>query len=68
MILANAGIEGQLDTRADADRHAGDFRRVVEGVNNCLDAVIGPLNVTAEYVDRIAKGDIPEIITDDYKR
>jgi methyl-accepting chemotaxis protein len=67
MILANAGIEGQLDTRADADRHAGDFRRVVEGVNNCLDAVIGPLNVTAEYVDRIAKGDIPEIITDDYK-
>ncbi|MEZ5336476.1 MAG: PAS domain-containing protein [Methanolobus sp.] len=31
-----------------------------------LDAVIGPLNVTAEYVDRISKGDIPEKITDDY--
>ncbi|MDK2826681.1 MAG: methyl-accepting chemotaxis protein [Methanolobus sp.] len=67
LVLANAGIAGQLDTRADASRHSGDFRRVVERVNNCLDAVIGPLNVTAEYVDRISKGDIPDIITDDYK-
>jgi methyl-accepting chemotaxis protein len=67
MMLADAGVGGQLDTRADASRHSGDFRRVVEGVNNCLDAIIGPLNVTAEYVDRIAKGDIPEIITDEYK-
>ncbi len=29
-----------------------------------LDAVIGPLNVTAGYVDRISKGDIPPKITD----
>jgi len=26
-----------------------------------------PFNVTAEYVDRISKGDIPEKITDEYK-
>ncbi|MBA7533546.1 hypothetical protein ES705_25786 [subsurface metagenome] len=36
-------------------------------MNDCLDAVIGPLNVAAEYVDRISKGDIPEKITDTYK-
>ena len=36
------------------------------GVNDTLDAVIGPLNVTAEYVDRISKGDIPPRITDNY--
>src|SRR5208283_652031 len=39
---------------------------VVEGVNNTLDAVIGPLNVAAAYVDKISKGDIPPIITDNY--
>ncbi|WP_340818310.1 methyl-accepting chemotaxis protein [Methanolobus sp. WCC4] len=66
LMLSEAGVAGQLDTRADAEKHNGDFRRVVEGVNDCLDAVIGPLNVTAEYVDRISKGDIPEKITDDY--
>ena len=28
--------------------------------------MIGPLNVAAEYVDRISKGDIPPKITDSY--
>jgi methyl-accepting chemotaxis protein len=64
--LARAAVEGKLATRADVSRHGGDFRRIVEGVNATLDAVIGPLNVAAEYVDRIAKGDIPPKITDRY--
>ncbi|KAF5090916.1 Methyl-accepting chemotaxis protein (MCP) signaling domain protein [anaerobic digester metagenome] len=65
-LLANAAVEGKLDTRADATKHQGDFREIVEGVNGTLDAVIGPLNVAAEYVDRISKGDIPPKITDSY--
>ena len=65
-MLSTAAIEGKLDTRADATKHSGDFRAIVEGVNNTLDSVIGPLNVAAEYVDRISKGDIPEKITDTY--
>ncbi|MEZ5335785.1 MAG: hypothetical protein R2741_11385 [Methanolobus sp.] len=28
---------------------------MVEGVNDTLDSVIGPLNVSAEYIDRIPK-------------
>ncbi len=65
-MLSVAAVEGKLDTRADATKHQGDFRKIVEGVNKTLDAVIGPLNVAAEYVDRIAKGDIPPKITDKY--
>ncbi len=65
-MLAKAAVEGKLDTRADASKHFGDFRAIVEGVNNTLDAIIGPLNVAAEYVDRISKGDIPPKITDHY--
>jgi len=65
-MLSSAAIDGKLSTRADAGRHAGDFRRIVEGVNRTLDAVIGPLNVAASYVDRIARGDIPPQITDPY--
>jgi methyl-accepting chemotaxis protein len=66
LMLSEAGIAGQLDTRADATRHEGDFRKIVEGVNDTLDAVIGPLNVAAEYVERISRGDIPELIKDNY--
>ena len=65
-ILAKAAVDGKLDTRADAGKHQGDFRAIVQGVNSTLDSVIGPLNVAAEYVDRIAKGDIPPKITDNY--
>ncbi len=65
--LVKAAVEGKLATRADAAKHSGDYRKIVEGVNNTLDAVIGPLNVAAEYVDRISKGDIPPTIIDAYK-
>ncbi len=65
-LLAQAAIDGKLATRADASKHQGDFQKIVAGVNNTLDAVIGPLNVAAGYVDRISKGDIPAKITDSY--
>jgi len=65
-LLSVAAVEGKLATRADATKHQGAYRRIVQGVDDCLDAVIGPLNVAAGYVDRISKGDIPPKITDKY--
>lgn len=65
-ILSNAAVEGKLATRADAAKHKGDFQKIVAGVNSTLDAVIGPLNVAADYVAKISIGDIPPIITDSY--
>ena len=66
LMLSRAAVEGRLDVRADSTRHHGDFRMIIQGVNETLDAVITPLNVAAEYVDRISKGDIPQKITDSY--
>ena len=66
-LLEEAGVEGRLSTRADASKHGGDFAKIVDGVNNTLDAVIGPLNVAADYVDLISKGEIPTKITDTYQ-
>ncbi|MCX7169063.1 MAG: MCP four helix bundle domain-containing protein, partial [Proteobacteria bacterium] len=65
-MLSQAAVAGKLETRADAAKHQGDFRKIVEGVNQTLDAVIGPLNVAASYVDQISKGAIPAKITDSY--
>jgi methyl-accepting chemotaxis protein len=64
--LVDAAVGGKLDTRANAMETNEEFRDIVVGFNNTLDAVIKPLNVAAEYVDRIAKGDIPPKITDTY--
>ena len=65
-LLSKAAVDGKLATRADATKHQGDFRKIVQGVNDTLDAVIGPLNVAARYVELIAVGDIPKQITDTY--
>ncbi len=65
-MLSKAAVEGKLETRADAAKHSGEYQKIVQGVNETLDAVISPLNVAAEYVDRISKGDIPAPITTNY--
>jgi methyl-accepting chemotaxis protein len=65
-LLVQATIEGDLATRADASKHQGDFRNIVQGINDTLDAVTGPLRIAAEYIERISLGDLPPKITASY--
>ncbi len=65
--LSSAISEGRLDVRADERKVKGDYKSILTGLNQTLDSIIYPLNVTAEYVDRISKGDIPSIIIEEYK-
>ena len=65
--LIEAAAEGKLDVRGKSDNYQGAFKTLVDGFNQTMDNIIKPLNVTAEYVDRISKGDMPPKITDDYK-
>jgi methyl-accepting chemotaxis protein len=54
--LSEAAVEGRLDTRADATRHEGDFRKIIEGINDTLDAVIGPLNEAIRVSNEFSNG------------
>lgn len=67
IALGKAAEEGNLAHRAEASQFEGLFKEAVVTVNEAFDAVINPLNLTAEYVDSISRGEIPERITDDYK-
>jgi methyl-accepting chemotaxis protein len=64
--LTQASKDGKLAERGDQDQFQGAYAQIVRGVNDVLDAVITPLNVAANYVDRISKGDLPPQITDTY--
>jgi len=64
--LTQASNAGQLSERGHHDQFRGAYSEIVRGVNDVLDAVIAPLNVAANYVDRISKGDMPSQITDTY--
>ncbi len=64
--LSNATVEGKLETRGNPASLSFEFQPIIEGTNHLIDAFMAPFNVTAEYVDRISKGDIPPKITDNY--
>ena len=54
VMLAKAAAEGRVGTRADATKHQGDYRKIVEGVNQTLDAIVEPLKVTAQNATTLA--------------
>ncbi len=58
-LLAAGAVAGQLGIKADASRHQGDFRAIVQGVNDAIDAIVSPLRVVADYLERISHGEIP---------
>ncbi len=64
--LTEATVKGELQTRGNPELVSLEFRPIVDGTNKLIDAFVGPINVTADYVDRISKGDIPPKITDTY--
>jgi methyl-accepting chemotaxis protein len=64
--LTQAVQEGRLDTRGNAAAFAGGWRDLVTGINTILDAFVTPIAMAAVSIDRIAKGDLPEPITEAY--
>jgi methyl-accepting chemotaxis protein len=66
IALTEQSQAGSLDARLDPAPYSGELKLLMEGINGTLDSIIGPLNVAAEYVDRISKGDLPPRITEEY--
>ena len=53
-LLAKAAADGRVGTRADGSRHQGDYRKIVESVNQTLEAVAEPLKITAQNATMLA--------------
>ena len=64
--LTKAVLRGELGVRADPLAVTAEFRPVVEGINKTVDAFVKPIEVTADYVHRIARGAIPPMIVEEY--
>jgi methyl-accepting chemotaxis protein len=66
-MLSQAAVEGRLDARAEPTRHHGDFRRIVQGVNATLDAIVTPLSEVQAVLQRMESGDLTQPITGQYQ-
>ena len=62
-----AAVEGKLSTRADASRHQGDFRKIVQGLNDTLDSVVKPIQESARVLERVSEGDLTARVQGEYQ-
>ncbi len=65
--LLQAAVAGQLDVRGDTGKFRGANNRVIAGINEMLDALVKPLQVAADHVDAIARGEIPPPLTAEWR-
>jgi len=52
-MLSQAAIEGKFETRADATQHDGDYKKVIDGVNDTLDTVVDKVVWYEAIIDAI---------------
>lgn len=65
--LSNFAIEGNLSVRVDVNKHHGGFKKIIEGVNKTLDAVIEPIQEASLVLFAIAGGNLQKSINGNYK-
>jgi methyl-accepting chemotaxis protein len=64
--LSQSAVAGDLHARAALERHDGDFRRVMNGVNGTLDALVGPIEETKRVLGMLADGDLTGRVKGDF--
>ncbi len=65
--LIEGALQGQLDLRVDDSKHQGDYRKIVRGFNETLDALTFPMNEILDALERIARGDLTVRLTGEHK-
>lgn len=62
-----AVLVGDLKYRINAQSVSLEFQGIMKGINSVVDAFVAPINTTSTYMDELAKGNIPDLITDEYQ-
>lgn len=68
MNAVNEAIQaGKLSSRGKAEAFSGKWQELVIGVNHVITTCVTPLNATSASLERLAKGEIPERVTEAYQ-
>jgi len=65
--LAQTAVDGKLSTRADVTKYQGEYRKIIEGVNSMLDAVVAPIQDVQRVMGAMEQGDMTQTIRKQYQ-
>lgn len=65
--LVAAAASGQLSNRAESNKYQGDWRKIMDSLNQLMDAVSTPISEAQNVLAEVAKGNFEKKITGDFK-
>jgi methyl-accepting chemotaxis protein len=66
-MLSAAAVGGRLNTRGDANNFNGEYGKVINGINETLDAIIRPMQEASAVLQEIAKGNLSVRMIGEYR-
>lgn len=60
-------LKGRLDIRGDISKYQGNYAQIISGINDTLDAVVGPVKEIGRVLDLVASGDLTTEVTGEYQ-
>ncbi|MGB0717611.1 MAG: methyl-accepting chemotaxis protein, partial [Phycisphaerae bacterium] len=65
--LVEATRQGDLKARASLDGLDGEFRNLVHGVNDMLDAIVAPINEAMQVLEQLANRNLTRSVNGNYR-
>lgn len=65
--LTQGATEGNLSLRGQTDKFMGGYKDIIEGFNKTLDAIVDPLNIALNYIEKMANGEDLREVENTYK-
>jgi methyl-accepting chemotaxis protein len=65
--LSESAIEGKLSARINEAKHQGEYKKVIIGFNETLNAISSPFNETIKILKVLASGDMTSRMTSECK-
>ncbi len=66
-LIIGAASAGDLSARANADSFEGEWKTLLEGLNNLVTAIVLPINEATEVLVELSKGNLSARVEGDYK-
>lgn len=65
-MQVSAAIKGELKYRGSADNFVGEYKKIITGFNETIDAILAPIQEGVQKLSKIAEGDLTVKINSDY--
>lgn len=67
MVLSKGAVEGNLTLRGNVNKFQGDYKKILLGINDTLNATTAPIHEATAVLEEVSKGNLQVSMIGDYK-